>query len=289
MADPPLTAEAMVEAILRHPSYLEAVQDVAFLHEPETRGVRLQLDYLKAELLLRQHDVAHTIVVFGGTRLMEPAVAEQRLAAVEAALAADPDSDELRQDRAIARRRVEKAHFYDVARAFGRLVGAASQCGRNGRILIMTGGGPGAMEAANRGAHDNGCQSIGLNITLPHEQIPNAYLSPELSFSFHYFAIRKLHFVLRARALVVFPGGYGTLDELFEILTLVQTRKLAPLPIILVGEAYWRRVFNADVLVEEGMIDPADAALFSFAETADGIWSDILAWYDRAGTPLLTR
>ena len=153
--------------------------------------------------------------------------------------------------------------------------------------MVMTGGGPGVMEAANRGAHDLGRKSIGLNVTLPHEQFPNPYVTPELCFRFHYFAMRKLHFLMRARALVVFPGGYGTMDELFEVLTLVQTRKMEPVPVILVGEAYWRRAFDADFLVAEGMIDAEDRELFWFAETAEDIWNDILRWYEAAGRPLL--
>jgi len=151
----------------------------------------------------------------------------------------------------------------------------------------MTGGGPGIMEAANRGAHDVGAESIGLNITLPNEQFPNPYVTPELCFSFHYFAMRKLHFLMRARALVAFPGGYGTLDELFEVLSLAQTRKIAPVPVILVGESYWRRAFDPDFLVGEGVIDPEDRDLFWFVESAEDAWRDILSWYETIGRPLL--
>jgi uncharacterized protein (TIGR00730 family) len=150
----------------------------------------------------------------------------------------------------------------------------------------MTGGGPGIMEAANRGAYDAGAETIGLNIHLAHEQYPNPYITPELCFRFHYFAIRKLHFLLRAKALVAFPGGYGTLDELFETLALVQTRTIKPVPVVLVGERYWQRVFNADFLVEEGVIDPEDRELFWFADTAEEIWEGILEWYERSGEPL---
>jgi uncharacterized protein (TIGR00730 family) len=153
----------------------------------------------------------------------------------------------------------------------------------------VTGGGPGIMEAANRGAHDVGAKSVGLNITLPHEQFPNPYITPELCFQFRYFALRKLHFMLRARALVAFPGGYGTLDELFETLCLIQTRKVEPLPVVLVGEQYWRRVFDAEFLAAEGVIDPEDVELFRFAETADEIWKGICAWYEEAGAPLFPQ
>ena len=281
------TAADAVRAITRNASYREADRDVDFLAQDDTRGVRLQLDYLKAELLLRKHRVAHTVVVFGGTRVTEPRAARRRAEAAETALAANPGDAELEKHLAIARRVEVNSRYYDVARAFGALVSAASANTKGGRLMVMTGGGPGIMEAANRGARDLECQSIGLNITLPREQYPNPYVSPELCFSFHYFAVRKLHFLLRARALVVFPGGYGTMDELFEVLNLVQTRKIAPLPVVLVGEAYWRRVFDPDVLVDEGMIDPEDRELFWFAETAEDTWHGILRWYEAAGAPLL--
>lgn len=281
------TAPGAVQTILSHASYREADRDVDFLAQDETRGVRLQLDYQKAELLLQCHDIAHTIVVFGGTRVVEPKAARRRLAEAEQAASANPQDAALQQRVAVARRGVENSRYYDIAREFGALVGAAGRHSADGRIVIMTGGGPGVMEAANRGARDQQAVSVGLNIALPHEQYPNPYVTPDLCFSFHYFAIRKLHFLLRARALVVFPGGYGTLDELFEILTLVQTRKVRPLPVVLVGEAFWRRVFNPDVLVEEGTIDPEDRDLFWYAETAEDAWNGIVRWYAASGFPLL--
>ena len=245
------------------------------------------LDYAKAEHVLQDHGVAHTIVVFGGTRIPEPRVAQQAVEDCRAALQADPADAALQRRLAVAQRVAANSRYYDEARALGRLVGAAGQRARGGRIVVMTGGGPGIMEAANRGAHDQGARSVGLNIALPHEQYPNPYVTPDLCFLFHYFAIRKLHFVKRARALVVFPGGYGTLDELFEVLALAQTRKIGPLPVILVGEAYWRGVFNPEFLVEEGVIDPEDRELFWFAETAEEAWQDILGWYEAIGQPLL--
>ncbi len=176
-----------------------------------------------------------------------------------------------------------------MAREFGRLVGAVECTDPDERIAVMTGGGPGIMEAANRGAFDVGAKSVGLNITLPHEQYPNPYVSPELCFTFHYFALRKLHFLMRARALVAFPGGYGTLDELFETLALVQTRKITPIPVVLVGEKFWRRAFDVDFLVAEGVIDPEDRELFWFAESARDVWDGILRWYAAAGAPLVHR
>jgi uncharacterized protein (TIGR00730 family) len=191
---------------------------------------------------------------------------------------------DLKQRLGVAERMLAKSHYYEVAREFGRLVGQASLDGTP--VMVMTGGGPGMMEAANRGACDVGAKSVGLNINLPHEQFPNPYITPGLCFRFHYFALRKLHFLLRAKALVAFPGGYGTIDELFEVLTLSQTRKIKPIPVVLVGESYWRRVIDVDFLVDEGVIDPEDRELFWFAETAEEAWSGILDWYKACGTPL---
>ena len=179
-----------------------------------------------------------------------------------------------------------KNRYYDIAREFGKLAGKAGQRRKGMRGAIVTGGGPGLMEAANRGARDVGAPSIGLNISLPRPQRPNRYISPELCLRFRYFALRKLHFLLRARALVAFPGGFGTFDELFETLTLVQTRKIRPLPIVLAGEAYWRRAFDMDFLVAQGAVSPADRRVFSYADTAQEIWGAIRGWYRRAGEAL---
>lgn len=285
-ADDP-QAPAELRAILASPSYRQADKDTDFLARRDTREVRLSLDYQKTELLLRQRGIAHTIVVFGSTRICEPAAAQRKVDALAAALKAGPADKAAAQRLDIAKRILAKSRYYDIAREFGRVVSEAGAKRRRNRILIMTGGGPGMMEAANRGACDAGAESIGLNITLPQEQFPNPYVTPELCFRFHYFAIRKLHFVLRARALVAFPGGFGTLDELFEVLTLGQTRRLNPLPVILVGQSYWRKVFDPDFLVAEGVIDPEDRELFWFAETAEEIWNGILDWYKAAGRPLL--
>jgi len=188
---------------------------------------------------------------------------------------------------AIAERVISKSRVYDIARDFGRLVGGTDWSLADRRLVVVTSGGPGLMKAANRGAFDTGAESVGLNISLPHEQYQNPYLTPELAFQLHYFAIRKLHFVLRSRALVVFPGGYGTLDELFETLTLVQTRTIKPIPVVLVGEEFWRQVIDFEFLVSEGVIEREDAELFWYAETADEIWDGILAWHKTAGDPLL--
>jgi hypothetical protein len=280
-------APAKTTAIVDNPGYRRADRDPDFLQRADMRGVRLMLDYLKPQTLLNEHDVAHTIVVFGSTRIPEPAAAARAAAALTEALAAAPKDAELKRRLDIARRIEAKSRYYDIARQFGRLVGVCGDKAIGGRIMIMTGGGPGIMEAANRGACDVGAKSIGLNIDLPHEQYPNPYVSPDLCFRFRYFAMRKLHFLLRARALVAFPGGYGTLDELFEVLTLSQTRKISPVPVILVGEEYWRRVFDPDFLMAEGTIDPEDRDLFWYAETAEEIWRDILLWYELKGEPLL--
>jgi uncharacterized protein (TIGR00730 family) len=250
------------------------------------RGVRLQIDYFKPERLLEEHRIRNTIVVFGSTRICEQASAQRKVEALKAALAADDRNKDLARRLAIAERILAKSHYYDMAREFGHLVNIKKQAGKGHHTVVMTGGGPGIMEAANRGAFDIGAKSVGLNISLPHEQYPNPYITPDLCFSFHYFAMRKLHFLMRAKALVAFPGGYGTFDELFEVLTLVQTRKIKPIPIILVGENYWRRALNFDFLVDEGAIDPEDRDLFWFAETAEEIWNGILHWHGESGEPL---
>ncbi len=280
-------APAATTAVVGSPSYREADEDPDFLRRDDMRGVRLMLDYLKPQTLLAEQNVAHTIVVFGSTRIPEPAAARREVEVLTRALAARPSDAELQRRLEIARRIQQKSGFYEVARQFGRLVGECGEKSIGGRIMVMTGGGPGIMEAANRGARDAGAKSIGLNITLPHEQYPNPYVSPDLCFSFHYFAMRKLHFLMRARALVAFPGGYGTMDELFEVLTLAQTRKIAPVPVILVGEDYWRRAFDPEFLIAEGTIDPEDRELFWYAETAEEVWRDILLWYELKGEPLL--
>ena len=283
--DDPDAAKALAR-IIASDSYREADEDLGFLQEEETRGLRLQLEYLKAETLLRRHEIVHTIVVFGGTRILEPQAAHRRLGECAAAADARPGDVQTEQRLAVAHRLVDSSRYYDIARGLGRLVGRSGANRGLGCTVIATGGGPGIMEAANRGAHDVGALSVGLNITLPREQFPNPYVTPELALRFRYFALRKLHFALRAKALVVFPGGFGTMDELFEILELSQTRKTQPVPVVLVGESYWRRTFDPDFLLEQGMIDPEDRDLFWFAESAEAIWRDILAWHEHRGQPL---
>jgi uncharacterized protein (TIGR00730 family) len=243
----------------RSPSYRLAYADQEFLLRDELRPVRLQLELLKPELGLAEHRVDSTIVVFGSRRLPAP----------EAGAAA-------RRPGAV----LDPARTYEAARAFARLVSRAGQAhGPERRLVIVTGGGPGVMEAANRGAHDVGAESVGLTIVLPEEQLPNRYVTPELCFQFHYFAIRKLHFMMRACALVCFPGGFGTLDELFEALTLIQTGKAEPMPVLLFDEAYWRRIVDFDAMVEEGVISPGDRDLVRYVESAEAAWRAICAHY----------
>ena len=281
-------APASLEAILRSPSYRQADEDTEFLNLDVARATRLQLDYLKAESFLMKNGVERTIVVFGSTRIPEPSAAKRKVENLRKAVAQDPVARELQQELSIAERLLAKSRYYDVARELGRIVSTADNGSSRGRVVIMTGGGPGIMEAANRGAFDCDAKSVGLNISLPYEQFPNPYVSPELCFLFHYFAMRKLHFMSRAKALVAFPGGYGTFDELFEALALIQTRKIKPLPIILVGEEFWRQAFDMDFLVAEGVIDAEDKDLFRFAESAADIWEGILRWYDESGESLFS-
>lgn len=280
-------APARVAATLNSKGYLQADEDLTFLQSDDMRGVRLQLDFVKADQGLSDHNVKHTIVVFGSTRIPEPAAARVRLEDGSSKLHAHPNDPELQQEVAIAKRVLAQSQYYSIAQEFGDAVGHMKEIRNGGPIALMTGGGAGIMEAANRGAFHAGSKSIGLNITLPHEQFPNPYLTPGLCFRFHYFALRKMHFLNRARALVAFPGGYGTLDEVFETLTLVQTRKIAPLPIVLVGREFWSRAVDFPYLVQEGVIDPEDKDLFCFAETSDEILQIIADWYAKAGDPLI--
>jgi len=275
-------AAGRVAQLLQCPGFQRGDADSRFLEERDVLGTRIALDFQKPDLALRRLGVEHTIVVFGSTRISEPDAARRRVHELERACADAAAAGELPARLQTARRVLDNSRYYTLAREFGRLVGEAEQGGENGRLLLMTGGGPGIMEAANRGAHDVGARSIGLNITLPFEQFPNPYISPELCFSVHYFAVRKMHFLLRARALVFFPGGYGTLDELFETLNLVQTRKISPLPIVLVGREYWQRLIDFDFLANEGTVDREDAELYWYADSAADAWNGILEWHRKA-------
>ncbi len=272
--------------ILDSPTYRQDTIDFRFLSRDEAIQLKLRADYLKPERRLKSHGIKKTVVVFGGSRMKESRSARQQVAVLKEALKRCPDEDNLRQKLNIAERLEARSQYYEIAREFGRLVGNSGYGPLDCKLAIMTGGGPGIMEAANRGANDVGAKSIGLNISLPQKQFPNPYITPELCFKFRFFAMRKLHFLLRTKALVFFPGGYGTLDELFEALRLVQTRTIKPLPIVLVGRSFWERAFDIDFLLEEGEIDIEDKDLFWYSETAHAIWDSILAWYAAKGENL---
>jgi uncharacterized protein (TIGR00730 family) len=257
------------------PAYRLAFDDEDFLVREELRPVRLLLELTKPEILMREHGVHRTVVIFGSARNPSPADADrQRNAALEA-LTFDPANPGLIKALRAAEAAVRHAGYYESARQLSALITSRSGCEECPDLHVVTGGGPGIMEAANRGAMEAGGESIGLNIVLPHEQFPNPYITPELCFRFHYFAMRKMHFLLRARALVVFPGGFGTLDELFETLTLVQTGKIEPLPVLMFGREYWQRLINFDLLVEEGMISPEDLDWFRFVDDVEEAWQII--------------
>ena len=245
------------------PSYRLAYVDTDFLCREELRPVRLQLELLKTEMALTERGINSTVVMFGGARIPEPG---------GEAWAARNETQ---------KRNLEQSSvYYDEARKFARLCTDYGAKSGHLEYVVVTGGGPGVMEAGNRGAMDAGGPSIGLNIVLPHEQAPNPYVTPELSFNFHYFAIRKMHFLMRAKAVVVFPGGFGTLDELFEALTLIQTKRMAPIPLILFGEKFWRSVVNFEFLADFGTIAPEDMNLLHFAETADDAWKIVSDYYE---------
>jgi len=268
--DVDLACKATQSSQTAHPNYRLAFADLDFLMRDELRPVRLQLELLKPEMTLQEHGIASTLVFYGSARVPEPADAEAMLRRARTPV-----------DRRRAERMVEKSRYYPEARKLARLASEVALQGPDHHFVVVSGGGPSFMEAANRGAADAGAHSIGLNIVLPHEQRPNDFVTPALSFQFHYFALRKMHFMMRARAIVVFPGGFGTLDELFEALTLTQTGKITPIPILLFGKDYWTRIVNFEQLVEEGVISPEDLALFRFVETADEAWQLISAHYHR--------
>jgi uncharacterized protein (TIGR00730 family) len=244
------------------------------------------LDYLKPELGLQAHGIGHAVVVFGSTRIPEPAEAKRHLEDCRNAQSAAPDDPAALNALRVAERVHEKSRYYDIARALTDRIARSCDGDSGERVAVVTGGGPGLMEAANRGSFEAGGKSVGLNIQLPHEQYPNPYLTTDLCFQFHYFGMRKLHFIHRARALVAFPGGFGTFDELFETLVLIQTQKIDPLPVVLVGKEFWTRAIDFDFLVDEGVIDVADRDLFTFAETANQAFDHIATWYEERGKPI---
>ena len=249
-----------------------AFADPEFLLRRETRGIRFQLELLKPDLEQQAMGIENTIVVFGSARFRS----EEEAAALVAAAEAGGDETVIRRATALAR----NSHYYEKARAFGKIV-ARYSAGKDpsDMLFICTGGGPGIMQAANRGAHEGDGISVGLAIALPMEEAANPYVTPALSFKFHYFALRKMHFMMRAKALVAFPGGFGTLDELFEVITLVQTRKSKQVPIVLFGTDYWKRLLNFDVLIDEGVISPDDLKLFQYADDSEQAWKIIKDFY----------
>ena len=268
-----LQAQAADGVKLEPDAHRLAFADPEFLLRRESRGIRMQLELLKPELQMQELGIEHTVVVFGSARFRSPEVAAELLAQALSSGTA--------QAVAEAQALQRNAHYYEQARHFARMVAEYSlHCPASDRLYIATGGGPGIMEAANRGAHEAGALNLGLNITLPHEQVSNPYVSPELNFKFHYFALRKMHFLMRAKALVAFPGGFGTLDELFEVLTLVQCHKAKPLPIFLFGSDYWQRLIRLEVLVEEGAISATDLDLFQTVDTPEAAWEGIRRFYN---------
>ncbi len=257
------------------PSYRLAFLDEDFILQDELRPVRLQLELLKPEMLMQKHRVESTVVIFGSARLLDAEAANALHEQAKKLVEKTPDDPTLQAGLRAAQQAVASSRYYEEARRLSRIISKNCQHSDKNTHVVITGGGPGIMEAANRGAAEVQAKSIGLNIVLPHEQAPNLYITPELSFQFHYFAIRKMHFLIRARALVVFPGGFGTLDELFDALTLIQTKKISPMPILLFGSRFWKRVIDFDALVEEGTISVQDLQLFEYVETAEQAWECI--------------
>ena len=275
-----------IKAIIDDPAFEVAEDDKNFLYSDEARGVRLELDYLKAEVKMQKQGIDHTIVVFGSARIVEFDAAMKELKNIEKQLERSPHSKELLSALKRCESMIRKSLYYDEARKFGQLVGKSGKNPEDCHVTLMTGGGPGIMEAANRGALDVGAKSIGLNINLTHEQFPNPYITPDLCFQFRYFAIRKLHFMQRAKALVIFPGGYGTMDELFEILTLIQTLKSPSIPVVLVGKEYWKRVIDFEFLQEEDVIAVNDLDMLTYVNNAEEAWEKIILWHEENGTAL---
>jgi uncharacterized protein (TIGR00730 family) len=251
-----------------HASYRLAFQDMDFLLREDLRAVRFQLELLKPELVLKEMGITSTVVFYGSARIPEPDIAKAKLVAAKTA-----------GQKAIAEKQLELAPYYDEARALARRLSRLPQQDHERHFVVMSGGGPSIMEAANRGAHDEDAPSVALNIVLPHEQAPNEYVTPGLSFLFHYFALRKMHFLMRARAVCAFPGGFGTFDELFEVLTLIQTGKIEPIPVLLFGRKFWEKIVNFDGLAQYGVINADDLDIFTFVETADEAWAVLKKHY----------
>ncbi len=269
----------LIKEVCSSPSYKLAEDDKEFLKEYETRGVRLELDYLKAELTMKRHNIVHTIAIFGSARILPQDVAKAKLDDLI-------NSNAPKEDIKAATKALNNSYFYEDARELGKIIGLSGEEPQDNRVIVMTGGGPGIMEAANRGAYEVGANSIGLNIKLPFEQHPNPYVTPELCMLFHYFNIRKFHFFQRSKAMVVYPGGFGTLDELFELLTLKQTGSMQQIPVVLVGKDWWKNLINIDFLLEHQLISKKDLKIFTIVDNAKEAWEHILNWHEDNDTPL---
>ena len=269
----------LLDEILKSPTYKLAEDDKEFLKEYETRGVRLELDYLKAELAMKKYGIKHTIAIFGSARTLPQEVAKKR---VDELISKKGDIEEIKR----ATKALNNSYFYEDARELGKIIGKSGKSPQDNSVIVMTGGGPGIMEAANRGAWEVGANSIGLNIKLPFEQHPNPYITPELCLLFHYFSIRKFHFFQRSKGMVVYPGGFGTMDELFELLTLKQTGSMQQIPIVLVGKQWWKNFLNIEFLLEEGMISQKDLDIFKMVDSSKDAWDYILKWHKKSGNPL---
>ncbi|MCF6198560.1 MAG: LOG family protein [Hyphomicrobiaceae bacterium] len=278
---PPQTAsDQRTRQLLDSPSYRLATNDPDFLEHDDLRAVRLQLEYQKPEWTLQQQNVRSTVIVFGSARLRSQEQLDAQRVELQRRITANPKDADLAQQQDILQRQQKYIRYYDEARKFAAIVSQRFMDEKRSDFMIATGGGPGIMEAANRGADEVGARSIGFNIDLPFEQVPNPYISKELCFQFRYFALRKMHFLMRARALVAFPGGFGTFDEVFEILTLVQTKKVSALPIVLLGKEFWSQAVNLDFLASEGLISRQDLSLFTIVETAEEAVNVILDYYE---------
>ena len=262
------------------PSHRLAFRDPEFLGRPELRSYRLALEYAKPQLMQREMNVQSTIVVFGSARIPSPRESERACAGAREAVSRTPDDPDARAALARALRLAELVPYYQEARRFASMAAKYQREGEPYDFVVTTGGGPGIMEAANRGASESGQSTMAFNIEIEHEQVPNPYITPELCFNFHYFAMRKMHFLLRARAMVAFTGGFGTLDELFETLTLIQTGKMRRIPVVIFGQAWWSQVINLEALVAAGTISAADLRLISWADSAVEAWEAINCFYE---------
>lgn len=259
---------------------LKAYEDIDFLKQDVCRPVRLQLELLKPDVIMEREKIISTIVIMGSARQPSPEEAKQRKSEAEAEVAANPGSEDAKRNLRFARQIEDQSRYYTMAREFAALVSREARKRGNGHYVVTTGGGGGIMEAGNRGAADEKAKSIGLNISLPFEQIPNPYITDELSFIFHYFSIRKMHFMMRASALVAFPGGFGTMDEVFETLTLIQTKKIQPFPVILFGQSFWEEIVNWEKFKEWEVINPEDLDLFKICDSAEEGWNHIRHFWE---------